>query len=48
MILASQASFESVDESYEKVARVLGKSKIETFIQVTLPLAKTGLVIASC
>lgn len=46
MILASQASFESIDESYEKVARVLGKSRIETFIQVTLPLAKTGLVIS--
>ena len=45
MILASQSAFESVDESYEKVARVLGKSRIETFIQVTLPLAKTGLVI---
>ena len=45
MILSSQAAFESVDESYEKVARVLGKSKIETFIKVTLPLAKRGLVI---
>lgn len=45
MILASQSAFESVDESYEKVATVLGKNKIETFIQVTLPLAKTGLVI---
>src|SRR4029078_4597801 len=45
MILASQAAFESVDESYEKIARVLGKSKIETFIQITLPLAKRGLFI---
>ncbi len=45
MILASQAAIESVDESYEKVARVLGKSRMETFIQVTLPLAKRGLVI---
>jgi len=45
MILTSQASFESVDESYEMVARVLGKSEIETFIHVTLPLAKTGLII---
>lgn len=45
MILASQSAFESVDESYEKVARVLGKNRIETFIQVTLPLARTGLVI---
>ena len=46
MILASQASFESVDKSYEMVARVLGKSKIETFIRITLPLAKSGLVIS--
>jgi len=46
MILASQASFESVDKSYEMVARVLGKSKIETFIRITLPLSKSGLVIS--
>jgi molybdate/tungstate transport system permease protein len=45
MILASQAAFESVDESYEKVARILGKSRIETFFMVSLPLAKTGLII---
>jgi len=31
MILASQAAFESMNESYEKVARTLGKSKLETF-----------------
>ena len=40
MILASQAAFESVDESFEKVARVLGKSRFETFFKVSLPLAK--------
>jgi molybdate/tungstate transport system permease protein len=45
MILPSQASFESVDESYEKVARVLGKNRLETFLQVTLPLAKTGIIV---
>ena len=45
MILASQAAFESVDESYEKIARVLGKTRLETFFMVSLPLAKTGLVI---
>jgi molybdate/tungstate transport system permease protein len=45
MILASQAAFESVDESYERVARILGKSRIETFFMVSLPLAKTGLII---
>jgi molybdate/tungstate transport system permease protein len=46
MILASQAAFESVDESFEKVARVLGKSRFETFFKVSLPLARTGIVIA--
>src|ERR687895_2834506 len=45
MILASQAAFESVDESYEKIARVLGKTRLETFFMISLPLAKTGLVI---
>ncbi len=45
MILSAQAAFESVDESYEKVARVLGKSRLETFLRVSLPLAKTGIMI---
>ena len=45
MILPTQASFESVDESYEKVARVLGKNRLETFLHVTLPLAKTGILV---
>jgi molybdate/tungstate transport system permease protein len=45
MILASQAAFESVDESYEKVARVLGKNRLETFFRVSLPLAKTGIIV---
>lgn len=45
MILASQAAFESVDESYENIARVLGKTRFETFFKVSLPMAKTGIVI---
>jgi molybdate/tungstate transport system permease protein len=45
IILASQAAFESVDESYENIARVLGKTRFETFFKVSLPLAKTGIVI---
>jgi molybdate/tungstate transport system permease protein len=45
MILASQAAFESVDESYEKIARVLGKTRLETFLRISLPLAKTGIAI---
>ena len=44
MILLSQSAFESVDKSYEKVSRVLGKSRFQTFLQVTLPLAKTGIL----
>ena len=47
MILASQAAFESVDESYEKVARVLGKNRIETFFKISLPLAKTGIILGA-
>jgi molybdate/tungstate transport system permease protein len=44
MILLAQSAFESVDESYEKVSRVLGKSRFQTFLQVSLPLAKTGIM----
>jgi molybdate/tungstate transport system permease protein len=44
IILLALAAFESVDESYEKVARVLGKSRLETFLRVSLPLAKTGII----
>src|SRR5919197_5115861 len=45
MVLASPAAFESVDESYEKIARVLGKTRLETFLRISLPLAKTGIAI---
>jgi molybdate/tungstate transport system permease protein len=45
MILASQAAFGSVDESYENIARVLGKTRLEIFFRISLPLAKTGIVI---
>jgi molybdate/tungstate transport system permease protein len=44
MILLALAAFESVDESYEKVARILGKGRFETFLRVSLPLAKTGII----
>lgn len=44
MILLAQAAFESVDASYEKVARVLGKGRLETFLRVSLPLAKSGII----
>jgi molybdate/tungstate transport system permease protein len=44
VILLSLSAFESVDESYEKVARILGKGRLETFLRVSLPLAKTGII----
>lgn len=44
MILLALAAFESVDESYEKVARILGKGRFETFLKVSLPLARTGII----
>jgi molybdate/tungstate transport system permease protein len=47
MILASQAAFESVDRSYENIARVLGKNNLQTFFRVSLPLAKTGIIIGT-
>ena len=40
MILLALAAFESVDESYEKIARILGKGRLETFLRVSLPLAE--------
>src|SRR5919197_2696297 len=47
MILSCQAAFESVDESYENIARILGKAKFETFFRVSLPLDKSGIIIGS-
>ena len=40
----SPTAFESVDKSYEKVARLLGKGRFKTFLRVSLPLAKTGII----
>jgi len=44
MIKSAKAAIESVDIEYEKAAFTLGKSEIETFILITLPLAKKGLI----
>jgi molybdate/tungstate transport system permease protein len=45
MILVSQAAFESIDKTYENIARVLGKNNLQTFFRVSLPLAKTGIIV---
>jgi molybdate transport system permease protein len=44
MIKSTKAAIESVDIEYEKAAFTLGKSEIETFFLITLPLAKKGLI----
>lgn len=45
IILPSQTAFEAVPEKYEIMARVLGKKKLEVFFRVSIPLAKTGILV---
>lgn len=44
MIKTARAAIESVDIELEKVAYTLGKSEWKTLLQVTLPLAKKGIL----
>jgi molybdate transport system permease protein len=44
MIKASRASIESVNPDYEIASYTLGKNRIETFLRITLPLAKRGVL----
>lgn len=44
MIKASRAAIESVDKRYEIASYSLGKGKLETFLRITLPLAKRGVL----
>jgi molybdate transport system permease protein len=41
---AARAAFEGVDRQFEQAARILGKSEIAVFLQVTLPLAWRGIL----
>ena len=45
MILSSQTAFKAVDPSYEHASRILGKAEFDTFLLVTLPLSKLGLLV---
>jgi molybdate transport system permease protein len=40
----ARAAFEGVERQYEQAARVLGKSEVEVFLRVTLPLAWRGIL----
>ena len=44
MIRASRASIESVNPNYEIASYTLGKSELETFFRITLPLARRGII----
>lgn len=43
MIKAARASIESVNPNYEIASYTLGKSRLETFLRITLPLARRGI-----
>lgn len=44
MIKAARASIESLNPQYEIVSYTLGKSEFETFLRITLPLARRGIL----
>jgi molybdate transport system permease protein len=44
MVKTSRAAFETVDRGLEHVSLTLGKSRFETILKVTLPLASRGLL----
>lgn len=44
MVKTSRAAFESVDANLEMVSLTLGKSPVETFFRVSVPLAAKGLL----
>ena len=44
MLKTARAAIESVEPKYEQASYTLGKSELETFLRVTLPLARRGVV----
>jgi molybdate transport system permease protein len=44
MIKSARAAIESVDSDYEIASYVMGKSEVETFFRITLPLAGRGIL----
>jgi molybdate transport system permease protein len=44
MIKSARAAIESVDPDYEIASYVMGKSEVETFFRITLPLAGRGIL----
>lgn len=44
VIRTARAVFESIDSKYELIAQSLGSSRFESFIRITLPMAKKGIL----
>jgi len=44
MVKSARAAIESVDPDYEIASYIMGKSELETFFRVTLPLAARGIL----
>lgn len=44
MVRSARAAIDSVDRQYEQVSYTLGKGELETFLRITLPLARRGLL----
>ena len=44
MVLSSRAAIESVNPQYEIASYTLGKSQLATFLLITLPLARRGII----
>jgi molybdate transport system permease protein len=44
MVRSARAAIESVDRQYEMASYTLGKSEWETFLRITLPLARKGIL----
>jgi molybdate transport system permease protein len=43
-VRTARAAIESIDPDLEKAARTLGRSELRTAIEVTLPLARNGIL----
>jgi molybdate transport system permease protein len=44
MVKSARAAIESVDPQYEIASYTLGKSELQTFLRITLPLARRGIL----
>jgi molybdate transport system permease protein len=44
---SAEQSFAQIDTRYEEIARTLGASRVATFLRVSLPLARRGLLYGS-